>query len=122
LFYNTFPAMGEEYFPDTILSHDSFASNMLENPAGVQFVHRYLAMIVFAYVLYVWINARSKALTILQTKAVNFMAIVVVAQFVLGILTLLYAVPVSLGVLHQTGAFFLFAASLFFMHALKKNA
>ncbi|MCC6838426.1 MAG: COX15/CtaA family protein [Bacteroidia bacterium] len=121
MFYNTFPKMGEDFFPETITSHDSFIMNFLENGAGVQFVHRYLAMFVALIVFLLWDSARKLDLTKLQRRAANSMLYVMIVQFLLGIVTLIYAVPVTLGVLHQTGAFFLFAATLWFMHSLKKQ-
>ncbi len=39
--------------------------------------------------------------------------LVLVGQFTLGVFTPLYAVPLCLGVLHQAGAFVLFAAAVF---------
>jgi cytochrome c oxidase assembly protein subunit 15 len=122
LFYNTFPRMGTSFVPDTVFSFDSFWQNMLENAAGVQFVHRYLAYLVIIVVVYVWESARKINLSTLQRKASNWLVSIVFLQFLLGIITILYAVPVVMGVLHQTGAFFLFATSLFFMHSLRRNA
>lgn len=121
LFYNTFPKMGVEFFPNTIISFEPFLKNFFENPAGVQFVHRYIAYGVVILVLFVWEKTRKMELTSLQRKASNFMLGVVFVQFLLGIITLLFYVPVILGVLHQAGAFFLFASSLFFIHSLKKT-
>ncbi len=121
MFYNTFPKMGDEFFPDTITSHDSFILNFFENAAGVQFVHRFLAIVVALMVFLLWDMSRKLDLSILQRKAINAMLLVMICQFLLGIVTLLYAVPVILGVLHQTGAFFLFTVSLWFIHSLKKN-
>ncbi len=121
MFYNTFPKMGEEYFPDTITSFDPFWINFLENGAGVQLVHRYLAMIVALVVFIVAFKARKLNLNALQRKTSSIMLAVVLGQFLLGVITLLYAVPVVLGVLHQMGAFFLFASCLWFMHSLKKS-
>ncbi len=122
LFYNTYPKMGEQFFPDTILSHDIFWKNFSENPAGVQFVHRYIAYVVVIIVVFVWERTLKLEKTSLQRKAANFMLMVVITQFLLGIITLLYSVPVTMGVLHQTGAFFLFASALFFMHSLRRSA
>lgn len=122
LFYNTFPLMGSSLLPETVTSYESFWKNVLENPAGVQFIHRYLAYFAVIVVLYVWESARKVDLTFLQRRASNFMLIAIAAQFLLGVFTLLYAVPVSMGVLHQTGAFVLFVAILFFKHSIRKNA
>ena len=121
-FYNTFPKMGKVFIPETVFSFEPFWKNLVENPAGVQFIHRCMAYLVVIIVLFTWETARKMALTVHQRKANNFMLGVVCAQFLLGIITILYAVPVTMGVLHQTGAFFLFASSLFFMHSLRKGA
>lgn len=121
LFYNTFPRMGDSYFPDTILSFDPFLRNFVENPSGVQFVHRCIAYIVVIAVAFLWDKARKLELTATQRSAANFMIIVVGVQFLLGVITILFAVPIIMGVLHQTGAFVLFAAMLYFMHNLKKT-
>ncbi len=120
LFYNTYPAMGDAFMPETVTSFDTFWENCLENPAGVQFIHRNIAIVVACLVLFVWWKARKADLTSFQRKTSNVMLVVVGIQFLLGVVTLLYAVPVTLGVLHQTGAFVLFAAGLFFIHGLRK--
>lgn len=122
LFYNTYPLMGSELMPETVTSFDPFWKNFLENPAGVQFIHRNLALLVGVMAIFIWEDARKLKLNQLQRKASNFLLLVVLCQFLLGVITLLSAVPVSLGVLHQTGAFFLFAATLFFIHSLRKAA
>jgi cytochrome c oxidase assembly protein subunit 15 len=72
-------------------------------------------------VVFVWESTRKMKLTTLQRKASNVMVGVVFVQFLLGIITLLFSVPVVMGVLHQTGAFVLFASALFFMHSLKRE-
>lgn len=122
LFYNSFPLMGDTFMPDTVVSYDPFWKNMLENPSGVQFIHRTLAYCVFIAVLYVWEAARKANLSFMQRRASNVMLLVVIIQFVLGVITLIYSVPVVMGVLHQTGAFVLFASILFFKHSLKNNS
>jgi cytochrome c oxidase assembly protein subunit 15 len=120
LFYNTYPTMGGEFFPDTLTSYDTFWQNILENKAGVQFIHRNIAIVVAILVFAVWMKSYKAKLNDFQRKASTFMVYIVSIQFLLGVLTLLFAVPVFLGVLHQTGAFFLFASVLFFLHSIRK--
>ncbi|MGQ0828529.1 MAG: COX15/CtaA family protein [Bacteroidota bacterium] len=122
LFYNTFPKMSGSFMPETVTAYEPFWKNFMENPAGVQFIHRCLAYVVTIFVLFVWEHARTIQLTPLQRKASNVMLATVAIQFILGVITILYAVPVAMGVLHQTGAFFLFASALFFIHSLRKPA
>ncbi len=56
-----------------------------------------------------------------QQMALNALIYIVLLQFLLGVFTIIYSVPVVLAVLHQTGAFFLFASVLFFIHRLGKR-
>jgi cytochrome c oxidase assembly protein subunit 15 len=55
-----------------------------------------------------------------QLKGINALFILVGMQFLLGVLTLIYAVPVWLGVAHQVGAFFLLTAMTFTLHRFSK--
>ena len=84
-------------------------------------MHRNIAILVAILVGYVWYAASKLRLNALQQKAVNAMLLIVGVQFLLGVFTLLYAVPVWLGVLHQIGAFFLFSAALFFIHSTQRS-
>lgn len=118
-FYNTFPKMGDEWFPDTITAYDGFILNITENKAGVQFVHRYLAYGVALLALFVWNKARTARLSASQLFAVNLLLGAVFLQFLLGVFTIIYNVPLVLGILHQTGAFLLFAATIYLLHRLR---
>ncbi len=94
--------------------------NFVEGKSGVQFVHRYLAYIVVAIIVYIWFKTRALALTIPQKYGINSLMFLVLVQFALGIFTLLLQVPVWLGVLHQVVAFFLLAAMTFTLHRFSK--
>jgi cytochrome c oxidase assembly protein subunit 15 len=123
MFYPTWPKMGTEWFPeDTILIEDSFIKNFLEVGAGVQFMHRTIAFLVVACVAVVWSRSTKLNLNKQQSRGVSFLIYGVTIQFMLGIFTLLYQVPVVLGVLHQTGAFFLFATCIYLMFHLNLKA
>jgi cytochrome c oxidase assembly protein subunit 15 len=116
LFYPTWPKMGDEWFPEeTILIEDSFLKNFLEVGAGVQFMHRTIAFIVVACVIWLWTRSSKLKLSKQQSWGVTLLIYGVTIQFMLGIFTLLYQVPVVLGVLHQTGAFFLFATTIYLL-------
>lgn len=119
LFYPTWPKMGAEWFPeDTIMIEDSFIKNFLEVGAGVQFMHRTIAFLVVACVVWLWNKSSKLNLTKQQNLGVNLLIFGVTIQFMLGVFTLLYQVPVALGALHQTGAFFLFAACIYLLFHL----
>jgi cytochrome c oxidase assembly protein subunit 15 len=56
-----------------------------------------------------------------QQMGVTLLIYGVTVQFMLGIFTLLYQVPIVLGALHQTGAFFLFAVSIYLLFHLHRK-
>ncbi|HSJ11206.1 MAG TPA: COX15/CtaA family protein [Gillisia sp.] len=118
LIHTTWPMMNEgKLIHETVyIEQNPVWRNFIEGKSGVQFVHRYLAYIVVAIIGYMWYRSRKIALTILQKKAMNFLLVMVFVQFLLGIFTLIYAVPLWLGVAHQVGAFFLLAAMTYTLH------
>lgn len=113
-FYPTWPKMGDEWFPgETILSSDSIIKDFTENGAGVQFIHRTFAWVVVSFILYIWYRSNKLKLSTWQHKGITWLIYLTTLQVILGIFTLLYSVPVVLGVLHQSVAFFLFATFLY---------
>jgi len=119
--FNTWPKMGNEWMPEQVTMKESFYLNFFENASGIQFVHRILAIVVVVVLCVLWNKSNKLNLTIEQNRGVTFLIYGVTIQFILGVFTLLYQVPLVLGVLHQTGAFFLFAASVYLIfHTFKK--
>lgn len=94
--------------------------NFVEGKSGVQFVHRYLAYIVVAFIVAIWLKARKSVLDSYQKKGITYLLILVFVQFILGVLTLVLQVPVWLGILHQVVAFFLLTAMTFTLHRFSK--
>jgi len=94
--------------------------NFLEGRSGVQFVHRTLAYVVVIFIVVIWYKAKRMALSSWQNIGVNSLLLIVGFQFLLGVFTLVYAVPVWLGVLHQVGAFILLSAMIFSLHRFSK--
>jgi cytochrome c oxidase assembly protein subunit 15 len=122
LFYPTWPKMGNEWFPeDTIMIFDSTIRNFLEVGAGVQFMHRTIALLVVLCVGWLWFRSNKLQLTKQQHFGITLLIYGVTIQFMLGVFTLIYQVPLILGVLHQTGAFFLFAASIYLLFHLNQS-
>ena len=81
--------------------------------AAVQFDHRLLAEFVLLALVVVWLYARKFELAGRARTAMNLLLLFGFVQFLLGVATLLMAVPVPLGVAHQGGAMLLFATALF---------
>ncbi len=120
--FNTWPKMGNDWMPEQVTMKSDLYSNFLENAAGIQFIHRILAILVVVLLCVIWNKSTKLNLTTSQYKAITFLIYGVTIQFILGVFTLIYQVPVVLGVLHQTGAFFLFASCVYLLfHTFKKT-
>jgi cytochrome c oxidase assembly protein subunit 15 len=122
--WNSWPKMGDEWMPDNVTEKATLFENLFENPSGIQFVHRTLAVIIVLLVGWLWVKSGKLKLNKQQNLGITLLIYGVTAQFMLGVFTLIYQVPVILGALHQTGAFFLFATCIYLLFHLfyKKKA
>ena len=120
--HNHWPLMNEgKLIHETVyIEQEPLIKNFIEGRSGVQFVHRYLAYLVVGFVIYLWFRARKMPLALPQRNGINSLLVLVGLQFLLGVLTLIWAVPVWLGVVHQVGAFLLLAAMTFTLHRFAK--
>lgn len=120
--HNHWPLMNEgKLIHETVYTElNPVYKNFIEGRSGVQFVHRTLAYVVVIFILIIWYKAKRLNLTNYQNKGVNVLLIMIGIQFLLGVLTIMLAVPVWLGVLHQVGAFFLLTAMTYTLHRFSK--
>ena len=118
--YNTFPMMGEHWIPPGLGALDPFWRNLTENMTTVQFDHRLLAITTFVAIILYWLGARKADLPAPARKANNALLHTAILQVVLGITTLLLAVPILLGAAHQAIAMLLFTVALYLLHNLRK--
>lgn len=120
--HNHWPLMSEgKLIHETILIEQRpLLKNFYEGRSGVQFIHRYLAYFVVILIGVIWFRAQKLELTSPQRSGTNALLALTGVQFLLGVLTLLWAVPIWLGVAHQVGAFFLLAAMTFTLHRFSK--
>ena len=112
--FPTWPLMGESFFPaDAFYVPDGGATwrAFFENPGLVQFMHRLMGYVTFAFGLFVWWRARGSAHPRTR-QAFDWMAAILFGQVVLGIVTVLHAAPLPLGLAHQAGAILLFTLIL----------
>ncbi|WP_066220676.1 COX15/CtaA family protein [Formosa haliotis] len=121
LIHNHWPLMNDgQFMHDTVLVLKPLYINFLENPSGIQFVHRILAFVVATLIGLLWFKSKKIDLTKPQSYAIQSLVILTVVQFALGVFTLILHVPLWLGVLHQVGAFFLLTAMTFMLHRFSK--
>ena len=117
--YNSWPLMGNGFFPDDNIFSNLFSLNAFSDPSLVQFMHRNLAYIIVFYYLYL-------ILKIYKHKLYDFYNIVIIlgillfVQVILGILTLLYGARIEIASMHQISSIFLVSSSIYFLYLSKK--
>ena len=122
LIHNHWPLMSDgQFIHDSVLiEQKTLFLNLVEGKSGVQFVHRTMAYFVVGLIVALYIKSKKYLLTSLQRRGINTLLIFVFLQFTLGVFTLLYSVPLWLGLVHQIMAFFLLSAMTFTLHRLSK--
>ena len=122
LIHNHWPLMsdGQFFHESVLLEKDTWLLRLTEGKSGVQFMHRTIAYVVVGLLLALFFQSKKHALSPLQKKGLNALVIIVFLQFGLGVFTLLYSVPLWLGLAHQIVAFFLLTAMTFTLHRLTK--
>jgi cytochrome c oxidase assembly protein subunit 15 len=118
--YNTFPLMGETLVPPGYLALEPAWRNFFDNHAAVQFNHRVLAVTTFIIVVFFWWRARRADLPPRARAANTALVSTATLQVILGISTLLLAVPIVLAAAHQAVAMLLFTVALYLLHGLRK--
>lgn len=122
LVYNTWPTMGGMLFPHDLMAIDPWYHNPFENPVTAQFNHRLIAYAVVALVaIEAWRTLASEAAgREARVSAVLLMA-GVLGQAALGIWTLLEAVPLGLGIAHQSCAAILLVLAVRHLHVVSRR-
>lgn len=99
--FNTFPLMGGTLVPVTYWTSSPAALSLVQDPAGVQWVHRLLGtvLVVAAFVLCLRVRQMKMDRTSRGLSAALLLAIA--AQYALGALTLIRFVPIGFAAAHQ---------------------
>ena len=120
--FNSWPKMHGEWIPEAVYI-DANGYNpiwFLEHQWGVQFIHRKLAFVIFIFTFYLWNKGRKSKLNIIQRKSLNLIALLVMGQSIIGVLTLIYVTPIALASMHQIIAFFLLMSIVYSLFLFKK--
>jgi len=122
LIHNHWPLMSDgQFFHESIrLEQSNLLLSFTEGKSGVQFIHRTFAYVVVAMIIFLFIKSRKFILDKTQDNGVKTLLVFVFIQFLLGIFTLLFHVPLWLGLAHQIMAFFLLTAMTFTLHRFSK--
>jgi cytochrome c oxidase assembly protein subunit 15 len=118
LTFNTWPLMNGALLPEGLYGHTPAWLAPFEDVTTAQWNHRVMAYVVTAAVAGLWVTVRRQATAGWARTTSHILLAAVLAQVLLGIWTLLEAVPIWLGALHQAGAVAVLTASLTHAFAL----
>jgi cytochrome c oxidase assembly protein subunit 15 len=112
LTYNTFPLMDGRLVP---------AGYLTDTIATAQFDHRLLATLTALVAAVAVVAGLRLAPAGLARSAIVALGVTVAAQYLLGVMTLLWVVPVGLAAAHQATAVLVLTATLLLLHACPKD-
>jgi heme a synthase len=119
--YNTFPLMDGRLMPVGYARLEPLLRNLAENIAAVQFDHRLLATVTMLTAAVTVAVGLAVPLPRFARLAVIALGATVAAQYILGVATLLFVVPVWLASAHQANAVLALTASLVLLHVLRPD-
>lgn len=103
--FTDWPLMGGEVIPSDSFYIAPAWRNFFENPGLVQFNHRLFGYLVLGLAVYMFIRSRKSAHAAIK-RGYLAAKIGVSLQVVLGIVTVLYAAPLNIAIVHQLLAVF----------------
>tara|TARA_B100001029_G_scaffold175050_1_gene175976 strand:+ start:106 stop:1068 length:963 start_codon:yes stop_codon:yes gene_type:complete len=117
--YNSWPLMGNNYFPDDNSIADLFKLSAFDSPSLVQFIHRNLAYIILLFFLIILFDVYKNKLVdfYLPVKLVGFLLLL---QVFLGVITLLYGAQILASSMHQISSIFLVSSCVYLLYINKK--
>ena len=117
--YNSWPFMGNSYFPDDNDFVNLLKISAFSDPSLVQFMHRNLAYLIgIFYVLIFYKIYRNKMHELY--KSINILGFFIILQIILGIFTIIYGAQIYIASMHQISSIFLVSASIYFYFLNKK--
>ena len=109
--YTDWPLMAGQFFPPDLFYLKPWWRNFFEDPGLVQFVHRISGYILFIFCVYSWSSVRKSGNESLKF-GFNLIFAIAFFQMVLGIVTVMYAAPWEIAIVHQFGAILLWVSVL----------
>lgn len=122
----TYPLMNGKLVPAGLFQSESWLLSFFENPLLVNFMHRWIPLVLIVMIIFLVVYARKSGLKPLLKKNLVGLKVMFTLQFLLGIITLVTVVRyeghvhVHLGVTHQATAVLLFLFTVMTWLQVKK--
>ncbi|WP_138934215.1 heme A synthase [Roseovarius arcticus] len=98
--YTEWPLMGGALWPQQMMVIEPWWRNFFENPGTVQFVHRMVGYALLAFSILAVMRGRRSAY-VATRRAFTLAFVAVLAQIVLGIITVVLGAPWQVAIAHQ---------------------
>ncbi len=113
--YNSWPFMGNTYFPNDNNFNNLFKLSAFNDPSLVQFMHRNLAYLIgLSYLLIFYKIYKQKIYSLY--KSINLVGFFIILQIILGILTIIYGAKIYIASMHQISSIFLVSSCIYFIY------
>ena len=118
--YNTWPYMGNTYFPDDNSFENLFKLTVFNDASIVQFIHRNLAYLIgITYVWIFYIIYKDKMYQLY--RSINILGFFIILQIILGIITIIYGAQIFIASMHQISSIFLVSSCIYFYYLNTKS-
>ena len=115
LLFGTWPLMGDSFFPAGLFTEGIWHSSF-EDPVTIQFNHRLLAYLTSAVMVWFAVSRLRMHPPVQIRIGVWLMLAALISQVLLGVVTILFGVPVALAASHQGVALLLLGSTIFVLH------
>ena len=113
--YNSWPLMGNSYFPDDNDFMNLFKISAFSDPSLVQFIHRNLAYLIGVFYLLIFYKIYKNKMNELY-RSINILGFFIILQIILGILTIIYGAQIYIASMHQISSIFLVSSCIYFYY------
>ena len=113
--YNSWPLMGNSYFPNDNEFINLFKLSAFNDPSLVQFLHRNLAYVILIFYLFIFYKIYKNKIYDLY-KSINILGYFIFLQIILGILTIIYGAQILIASMHQISSIFLVSSCIYFYY------
>ena len=113
--YNSWPLMGNTYFPNDNSFRELFKLSAFSDPSLVQFMHRNIAYFITIFYLFILYKIYKNRIYNLY-RSINILGFFIALQVILGIFTVLYGAQIYIAAMHQLSSVFLVSSSLYFLY------
>jgi len=113
--YNTWPLMGDNYFPNDNVLINLFNLSAFSDPSLVQFLHRNLAYLIGVFYIFLFYKIYRNKMNNLY-KSINVLGLFIILQIIIGIFTIIHGAQILIASMHQVSSIFLVSSCVYFYY------